>query len=69
MSRHLKEVNESYFEHMLYATKYGIKMIFAGLTCIIHGLFPDIFVTTASQTMESIKNEINERKQKANTAE
>lgn len=69
MSRHLKEVDETYFEHMLYATKYGVKMIFAGLACIIHGLLPEVFCTTASRTMESIKNEINERKQKVNAAE
>ena len=35
MSTHLKDVNETYFEHMLCAAKYGIKLIFAGIACII----------------------------------
>lgn len=64
MSKHLKEINETYLEHMFYALKYGFKMIFAGIACIIHALLPDIFVTTASQTIESIKNEINLRTDK-----
>lgn len=69
MSSHLKQINEKYFEHMLYAQKYGLKLILAGIACMIHGLIPDIFVTTASQTMESIKSEIHSRKHKGKDAE
>ena len=61
---HLKEVNEKYVEHMLCAQKYGLRMMLAGAACFIHGIFPNLFVTTASTTMHSLLNEINQRKQK-----
>jgi len=61
---HLEAVNEKYFEHMFYAAKYGFKMIFAGVACIIHAIFPSLFITTASKTMHSILDEISERNTK-----
>lgn len=68
MNSHLKDINESYFEHMLYALKYGFKMLGAGIACILHAIFPDIFVTAASDTIKSITSEIEERKQKKQLA-
>lgn len=65
MNSHLKEVNEKYFEHMFYAQKYGIKMIFAGLACIIHSVVPNLFISTASDTMKSILAEVRTRKEKS----
>lgn len=62
---HLKDVNESYFMHLFYAVKYGIVLILLGLACILHGLIPNLFISTASDTMHSILKEINERKAKA----
>lgn len=61
---HLNEINESYFEHMCTALKYGFKLIFAGLACIIHALIPDAFVTTGSETIKNILEEIHQRKNK-----
>lgn len=58
---HLEAVNEKYFEHMFYAAKYGFKMVMAGIACIIHAIFPNLFITTASKTMHSILDEINQR--------
>ncbi len=61
---HLKAVNETYFEHMYYAAKYGFKMFYAGIACLIHAIFPSLFVTTASKTLHSIMDEIKQRHQK-----
>lgn len=60
---HLKEVNEGYIEHMVCAQKYGFRMIGAGFACIIHSLFPNLFITTASDVMRSIIKEIDQRKE------
>lgn len=61
---HLKEVNESYFMHLFYAVKYGIVLILLGFVCFLHGLIPNLFISTASDTMHSILAEIDNRKAK-----
>ncbi len=65
MRKHLKEINETYFEHMRFAHRSGFRMMLAGMACIIHGLLPNIFVTTASDTLKSVTEEIARRKEKA----
>ena len=64
MSSHLKDTNEGYFQHMVCAAKYGIRMILAGIACIIHAIIPDLFVTTASDTMKNIIADVAKRKEK-----
>lgn len=65
MSKHLKEINETYFEHMRFAQRCGFRMIVAGIACVVHSIIPDIFVTTASDTLKNLTEEINQRKEKS----
>jgi hypothetical protein len=65
MFKHLKEINETYFEHMRFAHRSGLRMMLAGMACILHGFLPNIFVSTASDALKSLTSEINQRKQKA----
>tara|TARA_R110000824_G_scaffold8737_4_gene39665 strand:- start:78849 stop:79058 length:210 start_codon:yes stop_codon:yes gene_type:complete len=37
---HLKENNETYVSHMLFATKIGFSLICRGLIFVVHGVFP-----------------------------
>ena len=64
MSSHLKDINETYFEHMRFAQRCGFRMVLGGLACIIHSLIPSIFITTASDTMRELTQEIADRKAK-----
>jgi len=64
MYSHLKEVNETYFEHLQFAQKCGWRMVLAGLACVLHSIIPSIFVSTASTTMKKLEQEITERKMK-----
>jgi hypothetical protein len=64
MWSHLKDVNETYFEHMRFAQRCGFRMILAGLACVLHSIMPNIFVKTASDTMKALGQEITERKLK-----
>ena len=64
MRSHLKDINESYFEHMGFAQRCGFRMVLGGLACIVHSIFPNLFVTTASNTMKELDQEIAERKKK-----
>jgi len=65
MSKHLKEINETYFEHLKFAQRCGFRMMLAGIACVIHSLLPGIFVATASDTLKSLTEEINQRKEKS----
>ncbi len=65
MKSHLKEINETYLEHMHFAQKCGWRMVLAGLACVIHSIIPGVFVSTASGTMKLLEAEITERKRKA----
>lgn len=49
--RHPRSVGESYIEHMVVATTFGVLMIMGGLACLVHAIFPQFFVTTASRVI------------------
>ncbi len=53
-SNHLKSCNESYFKHLLFASRTGATMIGAGLACVAHGLLPGLFETTGSRTIKAL---------------
>ncbi|KTC68745.1 hypothetical protein Lbir_2278 [Legionella birminghamensis] len=64
MSKHLKEIDESYTEHFLFAQCLGFKLIFAGFACLIHAIIPDLFVNTGSKTIDTLSQRIKKRKEK-----
>ncbi len=64
MSSHLKEINETYFEHLRFAMWMGVRMVFAGVACILHSIMPEILITTASDTIKTLNQEMHERKNK-----
>lgn len=47
-SKHLKEVNERYKEHMFNALWISWKLFLASGACFIHAFVPDWFIHTAS---------------------
>ncbi len=56
-SEHPASVGESYTEHMGHAACFGVRMIAAGVACLVHALLPFLFVHTGSRTIA----ELNER--------
>ena len=48
---HPGTVNETYLEHLLFACGFGLRMIFGGLACIVHGVLPFLFVRTGSRSV------------------
>jgi len=54
---HPASVGESYTEHMGQAVCFGLRMVFAGLACLVHGVLPFLFVRTGSRAI----SELNER--------
>jgi hypothetical protein len=51
---HPNTVGETYSEHLATATGFGGRMIVAGLACMLHGIFPFLFVTTGSRTVRHL---------------
>lgn len=48
---HPASVGETYLEHLITASSFGTKMVFAGVACVIHGLLPAIFTTRGSDAI------------------
>lgn len=48
---HPASVGETYGEHFGSASYFGLRMIGAGILCLIHGVLPFLFTTTGSRTI------------------
>ena len=59
--KHPSEVGESYGEHLVSAGRFGLRMTFGGLCCLVHAVLPFLFVNTASTTMRKLHRRITGR--------
>lgn len=69
-TEHPASVNETYLEHLASASGFAFRMIVAGVACLLHGLFPFLFVTTGSSTIRELHERMvtNRIRQKTETA-
>jgi hypothetical protein len=51
---HPHTVGESYVEHMGMSFGFGRAMLLGGLACLLHGIFPFLFVKTGSNTIREL---------------
>ena len=51
---HPSSVGESYGQHANFAFTLGLRMVWAGMACILHGLLPFLFVKTGSSCIKEI---------------
>jgi hypothetical protein len=61
LMEHPRDIGESYGEHAGHAVYIGLKMLGAGLACLVHALLPGLFVRTASEAVEDIQNLMSKR--------
>jgi len=61
-TEHPATVGETYFSHLLRASTFGVRMLIAGIACILHGLFPFLCVTTGSDSMKALHDEMSARR-------
>ena len=61
---HPATVGETYFEHMGMAFSFGGKMVLSGMACLLHGIFPWMFLTTGSQAVEQLHTRMCEKRVK-----
>jgi hypothetical protein len=50
-TEHPASVGESYGEHFVQATRFGARLMFSGVACMVHAVLPFLFVRTASNNV------------------
>lgn len=53
-TEHPASVDETYGEHLLMASSFGLRMILGGIACLLHGLLPFLFVKTGSKQITTL---------------
>ena len=61
LTEHLREVGETYPQHFIKAAGFGTTMLAAGLACLVHALFPFVFVATASNRIRRLHGQMEGR--------
>jgi hypothetical protein len=61
LTKHLKSVNETYFQHLREALSYAVILFIATFACFIHAIFPFLFEKVASNMMLKIQERLNKR--------
>ena len=59
---HLKENNMGYFQHMFFAIKLSANILLSCIKCFIHGIFPGVFITAATDLNNYLDDKLNSRK-------
>ena len=62
---HPASVGETYVDHLGQASGFGSKLVFAGLACMLHGVFPFLFKHTGSETVRALNVELSHRRRMA----
>jgi len=58
---HPRSVGESYGEHFAVATGFGLRLIAAGLACLVHACVPAWFTRTGSHAVRALACELDDR--------
>ena len=51
---HLNLTNETYIQHLKFATCVGISMIYGGILALIHAIYPGILTRAASTKIKKL---------------
>jgi len=58
---HLDLTNETYIQHLKFATCVGISMIYGGIQALIHAIYPGILTKAASTKIKKLYSLISGR--------
>ncbi len=51
---HPASVNETYWQHLRFALRFGVRMTQGGVAALVHALLPFCFTTTASRISDQL---------------
>ncbi|HXW75724.1 MAG TPA: DUF6356 family protein [Steroidobacteraceae bacterium] len=55
-TEHPASVGESYGEHLARACGFGLRMVCAGIACLVHGVLPFLFQRTGSRAIAELND-------------
>ena len=55
---HPESVGETYLEHLFQASYFGMRMVVAGLACLVHALLPFLFETTGRTAISELHSKM-----------
>jgi hypothetical protein len=58
---HPNSVNETYIQHLKFASAFGFQLIIGGIGCFIHAVFPFWFQKTGSHVLLKLMHQFIER--------
>jgi hypothetical protein len=58
---HPRSVGETYGEHFAVALGFGLRLIAAGLACLLHACVPAWFTRSGSSAVRALARELEER--------
>jgi len=53
-TKHLKSVNETYWQHLKRAAMFSGWLLLGGIACAVHAVFPFVFKETASKIVSKL---------------
>jgi hypothetical protein len=60
-TQHPRAVGESYWRHLLTASRFGLRLLTAGLACLVHAALPFAFTSTASAMVRRLHETMTSR--------
>ena len=63
-TKHPKEFNETYFEHMCCAMKFHCTLLRLSFAALVHAVFPFLCETTASDGIKELNDCLQQRRKK-----
>ena len=58
LTKHLRDVNETYFQHFRHAMYFSLQMMLSAIACAIHAVFPFLFEHTGSKRVAQLYNDM-----------
>ena len=65
-TKHLKEVGETYLQHMWASFRYSVTFLLLVFVAIVHAILPFVFTKTASCIIQEMSAHIKEREGECN---
>ena len=66
---HLQELGETYPQHLVKASGFAATMLAGGFACLVHALFPFLFVRTGSDCIRRLHDKMVENRRQPPQAE